>query len=158
MSPQVPRALFLVLTSRGHSAALSCPQKLSGNPRPLPRLPPTFPTQSCLSPLLSPTPSIITAYFQRMLRSGAEPSPCSKQRHLLFLFFSFSPRHPIRGQDVSRPLLGATSDQACAGWRPLAKVHSRLWGALSAALILPGKPFIKIQENRGSTLQKPTRG
>lgn len=84
--PRFPGPCFSFSLAEGSSAALRCPQKLSGNPRPLPRLFPTFPTQSCLSPLLSPSPSIITTYFQSVQRSGAEPSPCSKQRHLLFLF------------------------------------------------------------------------
>lgn len=64
------------------------------------------------------------------------------------MFFSLPP------QDISPedrdvpcpPLLGATLDQALAGWQLEAPLPGQ--GVQNAALILPGEPFIKIQTNK----------
>ena len=74
--PQVPRALFLVLISRGQLGSPEMSAKtLRESQASSPDYPQPFQHRAVLSPLLSPTPSNITAYFQSVLRSGAEPSP-----------------------------------------------------------------------------------
>lgn len=70
--------------------------------KPSPREPATAPPPAFRSEAAAPPSACIAACFQRAPRSGAEPNPFSKQRHLLFLFFSLSPQD-ISSEDRTSP-------------------------------------------------------
>lgn len=98
--PRFPGPCFSFSLAERSSAALSCPQKLSGNPRPLPRLPPTFPTQSCLSPLLSPYSKHHHRLFPTYAKIWSRAQPLFETEASFVFVFLFLPKtsHPRTGR------------------------------------------------------------